>query len=171
MNLPNILTLFRLLLIPGFVSLFFSRLSNNLIYSILIFLTAGVTDILDGYIARKYNLTTKLGVVLDPLADKLMIITVLACLAIKKYIPLWILVVIFIKELFMILAGIRLYSKDTVIPSNNFGKLTTILFYLAIFVLIFNINLGTLLIYISVISALIAFINYLILYLRRKPKL
>ncbi len=170
MNLPNTLTLFRLLLIPVFVSLFFSRLSNNLIYSILVFFTAGITDILDGYIARKYNLTTKLGIVLDPLADKLMIVTVLTCLVIKKYISLWILVVIFIKELFMILAGIRLYNKNTIIPSNKLGKLTTILFYLAIFILIFDTRLGNLLIYVAVISALIAFINYLILYLKEKNK-
>lgn len=168
MNLPNTLTLFRLLLIPVFVSLFFSRLSNNLIYSILAFFTAGITDILDGYIARKYNLTTKLGTVLDPLADKLMIVTVLTCLVIKKYISSWILVVIFIKELFMILAGIRLYHKNTIIPSNKLGKLTTILFYLAIFTFIFNARLGNLLIYVAVISALIAFINYLILYLKEK---
>ncbi|WP_411679569.1 CDP-diacylglycerol--glycerol-3-phosphate 3-phosphatidyltransferase [Clostridium thailandense] len=170
MNLPNTLTLFRLLLIPIFVSLFFSRLPNNLIYSILAFFIAGITDILDGYIARKYNLITKLGIVLDPLADKLMIITVLTCLVIKKYISLWILLVIFIKELFMILAGIRLYHKNTIIPSNKLGKLTTILFYLSILILTFNKNIGNLLIYVAVISAFIAFINYLILYSKEKNK-
>jgi cardiolipin synthase len=67
MNIPNILTLFRLFLIPIFILLFFSNIFNYLFYSVLIFLVAGITDILDGYIARKYSLITKLGTVLDPL--------------------------------------------------------------------------------------------------------
>jgi cardiolipin synthase len=168
MNIPNILTLFRLFLIPIFILLFFSNIFNYLFYSVLIFLVAGITDILDGYIARKYNLITKLGTVLDPLADKLMIITVLSCLVIKKYIPLWILIVVSIKETFMILAGIRLYNKNTIIPSNKLGKLTTILFYLAILILTFNIEFGNYCLYVSVISALIAFINYFILCLKSR---
>ncbi|WML36411.1 CDP-diacylglycerol--glycerol-3-phosphate 3-phosphatidyltransferase [Clostridium sp. OS1-26] len=171
MNLPNILTLFRLLLIPVFILLFFSNVPNNLFYSIFVFLAAGLTDILDGYLARKYSLITKLGIVLDPLADKLMILTVLSCLVIKNYVSLWILIIISIKEVSMIFFGIILYNKNTVIPSNKFGKLTTILFYLSIFTLTINIKLGTYLIYLSVISALIAFVNYFILYYKNKQLL
>lgn len=168
MSLPNILTLFRLFLIPVFILLFFSSIPNNLFYSILVFLIAGLTDILDGYLARKYSLITKLGIVLDPLADKLMILAVLSCLVIKNYISLWILIIISMKELSMIFFGIILYNKNTIIPSNKFGKFTTILFYLSIFVLTLNIKLGTYLIYLSVVSALIAFVNYFILYYRNK---
>lgn len=171
MSLPNILTIFRLFLIPIFAILFFSNLPNNLIYSVVVFLTAGITDILDGYIARRYQLTTKLGIVLDPLADKLMIVSVLTCLVIKNYIPLWILMIILVKETFMILAGIKLYNRNTVIPSNKFGKLTTVLFYIAIFILTIDKKLGNYLMYISVISASISFINYFILYLKNKDLL
>ncbi|MFD3155392.1 CDP-diacylglycerol--glycerol-3-phosphate 3-phosphatidyltransferase [Haloimpatiens sp. FM7330] len=167
MNIPNVLTLIRFFLIPFFILVFFSTTNNSLLYSILIFLTAGFTDILDGYLARKYNLITKWGIVMDPLADKLMLITVLTCLVIKNYIPLWVLLIIIFKELAMIVGGTLLYNKDMVIPSNTFGKLSTFLFYISIFTLTFNEILGKLLIYISVISALIAFVNYLVLYNRK----
>lgn len=68
MNLPNILTLFRMFLIPIFILVFFSNIKNNIFYSIILFLIAGLTDVLDGYIARKKNLVTKWGIVLDPLS-------------------------------------------------------------------------------------------------------
>lgn len=170
MNLPNILTIIRLILIPIFVIMFFSHSTNNLVYSISIFLFAGFTDFLDGYLARKYKLITKMGIVLDPLADKLMLITVLSCLVIKSYIPIWVLIIIAAKELFMIFCGMFLYKKGTVIPSNKFGKVSTILFYVSIFVLTYNENKGMLLLYVSVISAIIALINYSILYTKNKDK-
>ena len=168
MNLPNLLTIIRLILIPIFVVVFFSHSTNSLIYSISIFLLAGFTDFLDGYLARKYKLITKVGIVLDPLADKLMLMTVLSCLVIKSYIPIWVLIVIAAKELFMIFSGLFLYKKGTVIPSNRFGKISTILFYISIFILSLNEDIGILLLYISVISALIALINYSVLYTKNK---
>lgn len=164
MNLPNELTLLRLFLIPVFILTFFSNISNSFIISIVIFLIAGATDILDGYIARKNNLITKWGIIFDPFADKLMLITVLSCLVIANYIPIWVLIIMIIKESLLISAGIFLLSKDTVVPSNFAGKLSTALFYLSIFILIFNVQIGIYLIYISVISALFAFTNYLLLY-------
>ena len=168
MNIPNILTVFRLILIPVFVSIFFSHCSNSLLYSIIIFLLAGLTDFLDGYLARKYNLVTKTGIVLDPLADKLMLITVLTCLVINMYIPIWVLIIIAAKEIFMIFCGIFLYKKGTVIHSNIFGKASTIFFYISIFILVFNESLGVFLLYVSVATALIALINYSIIYTKNK---
>ena len=170
MNVPNILTLFRLFLIPVFILIFFSGLPNYLLYSIIIFLLAGITDVLDGYIARKYNLVTKWGIVLDPLADKLMLITVLTCLVTANFIPLWILIVVVIKELLMIIAGGILYNKNTLIPSNLYGKVATCLFYLSIFIISFNVKAGDYLLYIAVVSTIIAFINYLSLYIKGKSK-
>lgn len=170
MNLPNILTIIRLMLIPVFVVMFFSHSTNNLVYSISIFLFAGFTDFLDGYLARKYKLVTKMGAVLDPLADKLMLITVLSCLVIKAYIPIWVLIIIAAKELFMIFCGMFLYKKGTVIPSNKFGKISTILFYISIFILSFNGDLGMFLLYISVASAVVALINYSVLYTKNKKE-
>jgi cardiolipin synthase len=168
MNIPNILTLFRIFLIPVFILIFFSPLTNSLLYAVLTFLLAGFTDVLDGYIARKYNLITKWGIVLDPLADKLMLMTVLGCLVIYKYIPLWIVVIIAVKEIFMIISATFLYKKDTVIPSNIFGKISTFLFYIAIFILSFDLNLGDYLLYAAVLSAIIALVNYLIVYQKNK---
>lgn len=171
MNIPNILTIFRLLLIPVFLTVFFSSSPNYLLYSTLIFLTAGVTDILDGYIARKYNLVTKWGTVLDPLADKLMLLTVLSSLAFKNIIPIWIFIVVAMKELFMIISGVFLYKKDTVIPSNIFGKASTVLFYVSIFTVTFSSKLGYLLLDVAVLSAFIALINYAIIYLKNHKKI
>jgi cardiolipin synthase (CMP-forming) len=168
MNIPNMLTVFRLLLIPIFIAFFFSNNTSSLLYSICIFLLAGFTDFLDGYLARKYKLITKLGVVLDPLADKLMLITVLTCLVIKTYIPIWVLMVIAAKEIFMILCGILLYKKGTLIPSNIFGKASTTFFYISIFILVFDESIGLYLLYISVTTALVALFNYYVIYRKNK---
>lgn len=168
MNIPNTLTLFRLFLIPVFVILFFSSLPLG--YSIFIFLLAGLTDVLDGYIARRYNLITKWGIVLDPLADKLMLVTVLTCLVAKHYIPSLVLFIIAGKEVFMIASGILLYKNGTVIPSNIYGKLASLFFYISIFVLVFDEQLGIYLLYISVISSIVALVNYLLVYSKSKSE-
>ena len=166
MNIPNILTLFRLFLIPVFILVFFSDAPNSLIYSISIFLLAGATDILDGYIARKYNMITKWGTVLDPLADKLMLLTVLSCLVIHGYAQLWILLVVTAKESSMIISGVFLYRQDYVIPSNLFGKVSTLLFYISIFVLAFNLRFADYIMYLAVLSTVIALANYLVIYIK-----
>jgi cardiolipin synthase len=134
----------------------------------LIFLLAGATDVLDGYIARKYNLITKWGMVLDPLADKLMLLTVLGCLAIYDYAPIWIVAVIAIKEIFMIVSAMFLYKNNTVIPSNKFGKISTLLFYLSVFVISLDENIGDYMLAIAVVSAFIALINYSLIYFRHR---
>ncbi len=170
MNIPNILTIFRLILIPVFLLVFFSGSPNYLLNSIIVFLIAGATDVLDGYIARKYNLVTKLGIVLDPLADKLMLLTVLSCLSFKSVIPSWICMVVAIKELLMIISGLFLYKKDTVIPSNVFGKASTFIFYVSIFTITFSREAGDYLLYIAVISAFIALVNYVLIYFKDKKE-
>lgn len=171
MNLPNMITLFRLFLIPIFVLVFFSQSPNSLINSMVVFYIAGLSDVLDGYIARKYDLITKWGMMVDPLADKLMLLTVLVCLMYGGYIPFWILIIMGIKELFMVTSGIFLYKNDTVIPANYFGKASTFLFYISIFILCMDISIGTYLLYISVFSAIISLVSYFITYLKTDNKL
>lgn len=168
MNIPNILTMFRLFLIPVFILIFFSGIGNSLILAVAIFLVAGFTDVLDGYIARKFNMITKWGIVLDPLTDKLMLLTVLSCLVIEGYTPLWILLVIGAKEIFMIICGTLLYRQDWVIPSNIFGKVSTLLFYLSILIISLGFRYGNYLLYVAVFSAVVAFVNYLVIYLKSK---
>lgn len=174
-NLPNIITGFRFLLIPAFVGMFFSGVENSMLYSFLIFMTAGVSDVLDGAIARRYNLITKLGVVMDPLADKLMLMTVLICLTISGYIHFWIPLVVGIKEGILIIGGIHLYfhGEMNVIPSDKFGKIATVMFYSAITAIVFGAGelLSKIFILIAVIVTVIAFVNYFIKYIkqRREP--
>jgi cardiolipin synthase (CMP-forming) len=168
MNIPNLLTLFRVFLIPIFILIFFSNINNSLLISILIFLIAGFTDILDGYIARKYNLTTKFGMVLDPLADKLMLLTVLTCLVIYDYTSMWILIIVGAKEVFMIISAIFLYNDNTIIPSNIFGKVSTFLFYISIFILSLDLSFGDYFLYAAVASAVVALVNYLSIYIKNK---
>lgn len=123
MNVPNLLSLIRLLLVPVFVTVFFSANPNSGYIAAAIFLVAFLTDVADGYIARKYNLITKLGRILDPLADKLMKAAAVVCLTIRGDIPLWIILVLLAKELIMLSGGAVLLKKMRDVPSSNwFGK-------------------------------------------------
>lgn len=164
MNIPNMLTIVRLCLIPFFIATFFGNDPNSLRDSMIIFAVAGITDVLDGYIARKYNLVTDLGTVLDPLADKLMLIAVLSCFTIRDYIPTWIIGVVLVKELTMIAGGIYLYfhKEQIVIPANKFGKLATVFFYTAIILITFNVKAeyNQYIIGIAMIMTLVAFFVY-----------
>lgn len=128
-NVPNILTIIRFLLIPFIVFYIFS---GNYILAFVFFTISGLTDIADGFIARKYNLISNFGKLMDPLADKLTQITTLASLAITDIIPIWILVIVLLKEFIMICGASFLYGKDVVVYSKWYGKLATVLFYIAI---------------------------------------
>lgn len=164
MNIPNILTLLRFLLIPVFIYVFYSGAENSIILAFYVFLLAGITDVLDGYIARKYNVITKWGQAMDPLADKLMQITVLACLTHRQYIPLWVILVIGAKETLLIFGSMVLYycGNKLVIPSNNFGKTATVFFYGAIFAVVFQMPYHIIWIVAAVALTLIALIKYII---------
>lgn len=174
MNIPNVLTIIRLLLIPGFIYYFFSPMEYGVRIAIVIFVAAGLTDVLDGFIARRYNLITRLGIVLDPLADKLMLITVLASITLKNQIPFWIVVVVAIKETLMIIGAITLFNDhDIVVPANRFGKLSTIAFYVAILSVAFNMPFGQVFLDIFVfvtIAALVVYVNNYI-NIRRQNKM
>lgn len=161
MNIPNILTTIRLCLIPIFILVFFSNSPHSFVISMIIFTISSITDVLDGYVARKYNKITKFGTVADPFADKLTLLTVLFSLYIKGFIPNFILIIVILKELTMILGGLFLYKRDIIIPSNVFGKSTTVLFFIGILSLLFSKQLSIIILYISIISALISFCIYL----------
>lgn len=169
MNIPNIITIFRIILIPIFLLVFHSNMENRVLYSGLIFLVSGISDILDGYIARKYDLGTKLGAVLDPFADKLMSFAVLISFTLSGLIPYWILMLILIKEVIMIIGGAILYFKNEnlVIPSNVFGKAATFLLYLSILsiALKLSFDISMILLILTVVFNIIAFINYLKIFL------
>lgn len=140
---PNSLTIIRFLLIPVIVINIFM---GNYIVAFLFFTLSGVTDIADGFIARKFNLISNFGKLMDPLADKLTQISTLTSLAITNIIPLWILIIVLLKEFIMICGASFLYGKDVVVYSRWYGKLATVLFYIAIVVSLllkqFEINNG-----------------------------
>ena len=136
---PNILTIIRFLFIP--VILYFIFIGNYIL-GFIFFTISGITDILDGFIARKYNLISNFGKLMDPLADKLTQISVLASLVIVDIIPVWILAIVVFKELIMVIGASFLYGKDVVVYSKWYGKLATVLFYLAIVISLITKQFG-----------------------------
>ena len=169
--LPNMLTIIRFLLIPAIlVSVF----TGNFLLAVVIFTISGITDIADGFIARKFNLISNFGKLMDPLADKLTQISMLSALAIKQIIPLWILIIVLLKEVIMVSGASFLYGKDVVVYSRWYGKLATVLFYIAIVISLlksqfigliptnysFILNIDIPLYYLALISTVFALIMY-----------
>ncbi len=130
-HIPNTLTIIRFLLIPLIVLYIFT---GNYILAFVFFTISGITDIADGFIARKFNLISNFGKLMDPLADKLTQIATLASLVFTHIIPIWILLIVLLKEFIMIVGASFLYGKDVVVYSKWYGKLATVLFYIAIVV-------------------------------------
>lgn len=128
-HIPNILTIIRFFLIPFIVFYIFT---NQFILAFVFFTISGITDVADGFIARKFNLVSNFGKLMDPLADKLTQISTLASLVFVNIIPIWILIIVLIKEFIMIVGASFLYGKDVVVYSKWYGKLATVLFYVAI---------------------------------------
>ena len=161
-NLPNARTLIRFLLIGVYVFLYFNEgLAYNELWAFAVFILAGLTDVLDGYIARRNNQVTKWGKLMDPLADKLMMITVLVCLFIDHVVPTWAMAVIVLKELLMILGAAFLYkNRKVVVQSNFYGKLATVLFYIAIAALVFELPHARYLLWLAIASTIISFLQY-----------
>lgn len=141
-DIPNTLSVMRLLLVPIFVYLF---LSDFVTSALIVFILAGATDVLDGYIARKFNCTSTLGKILDPLADKMIQLSAFMCLWSKGYVPFWMPLIYFIKELCTVLGALVIFRKTKfVVKSNIFGKLATVLVFGAVFVIaLFSEKLGT----------------------------
>ena len=134
-NIPNILSVIRIILVFVFVAVFFT--AESPIWALIIFLTAGATDVVDGYLARRFNWITNLGKILDPFADKFMQCTALVCLCIKSFVPLWFVLVFLAKELATLITGLLVIKRrSVVVVSKWYGKAAVCLFYLAIFVCI-----------------------------------
>ena len=128
-HIPNALTIVRFILIP-FIILYIAK--DKYIEAFIFLTISGLTDVLDGFIARKFNFITNFGKLVDPLADKMTQVSILVTLALKDIIPIWILVIVFIKEFVMVSGASFLYGKELVVSSKWYGKLSTVLFYVAI---------------------------------------
>lgn len=124
MNIPNLLTLFRILLVPIFVILL---IYGETFYAFLAFMIAGITDALDGFIARFFNQKTVIGAYLDPIADKLLLVTSYIVLAIIGIIPPWLAVLVISRDIFILIgvAVLFLNHKSIEIRPTLIGKVST----------------------------------------------
>lgn len=167
MNLPNALSILRLCMVPLFVIVFFCGGDNAYIYAALVYVLAELTDCLDGYIARKFNKITRLGRILDPLADKLMAFTVLICIVIASRVPAWAAALFFLKEALMGLGAIVMFKKiDDVMPANIAGKVANVVFFANCVILMLDSSISqqtaTVMISVALVVIYFAFFNYLV---------
>ena len=170
MNLPNKLTIFRIILIPFFVFFllapYFEGYGNYI--AVAIFIVASLTDLLDGKIARKYNMVTNFGKFMDPLADKLLVCSAMICLVDLRLIPSWVVIIIIARE--FIISGFRLVASDNgiVIAASYWGKFKTTFQMIMVIVLILNIKttlfyyIGNILIVIATALTIMSLIDYII---------
>ena len=168
MNLPNKLTTLRVILIPFFVFFLLWQGGENRtfrIISLVIFIVASLTDLLDGKIARKYNLVTNFGKFMDPLADKLLVCSALICLIELNQLPAWMVIVIISRE--FIISGFRLVASDNgvVIAASYWGKFKTTFQMFAVILLILDMPalsvLTTLFVWAAFALTLISLVDYI----------
>lgn len=176
LNIPNMISLFRILLIPVFLVVFLGADSQREYYlAALLLLISGISDTLDGMIARRFNMITQLGKVLDPIADKLTLAAVIAGVWIKwPSLGLFCLILV-IKELLMLVGGIILFkSKTEVQGAEWFGKLATVLFYVIMIIIVawpaLPIEALTIMLIVLVLFMLFALVRYIIVFFKLRSK-
>ncbi|GFR39413.1 CDP-diacylglycerol--glycerol-3-phosphate 3-phosphatidyltransferase [Insulibacter thermoxylanivorax] len=164
MNLPNWITLFRFVLIPVYAYL----ISQHMLYEALaVVIIAGLTDVLDGYIARKRQQITTIGIMLDPLADKLLMIAVIVSFLYLRFVPWEAALAIFIREIGMIIgAGIFHLRGYKTVPANVFGKLTTVLYYLVILLFFLQVDFAVPYLWCVIVLSYLTTIIYIFLQFR-----
>ena len=168
MNLPNKLTVLRVLMIPFFVVFMITPLAegNGKYIALAIFCIASLTDMLDGKIARKYNLVTNFGKFMDPLADKLLVSSALICLIETGKLQAWIVLIIIARE--FIISGFRLVASDSgiVIAASYWGKFKTVSHMAMIILLILDIQnpimqtITNIVVWIGLILTVISIVDY-----------
>ena len=169
MNLPNKLTILRVIMIPFFVAalLYDGGANQNMRYvAAALFIIASLTDMLDGEIARKYNLVTNFGKFMDPLADKLLVCSALICMIELRELPAWMVIIIISRE--FIISGFRLVASDNgvVIAASYWGKFKTTFQMIGVVLLIFNIpalsTLTTIIVWIALALTVISLVDYIV---------
>ncbi len=170
MNLPNKLTILRVIMIPFFVFFmlapYFEGYGNYI--AVVIFILASITDFLDGYIARRDNLVTNFGKFMDPLADKLLVCSAMICLVEKGLLASWIVIIIISRE--FIISGFRLIASDNgvVIAASYWGKFKTVFQMIMVIMLIINFAnpiyhmIATIVTYIALILTVVSLVDYVI---------
>lgn len=171
-QIPNILTVIRLLMIPFYFMVFYSDLENSLTWALFVFVLASITDVLDGYLARKFEVVSKFGTVADPFADKMMQLSVLYTLSDADYLKNWFFWIILVKDIFQILlAAIIVNMKPRIIiPANIFGKATTVLLFVTIVLAVFRMPGIVMLQGLVSVLAIITFIQYAFRFMQELQK-
>lgn len=163
-KIPNLLSLLRILLIPFFIAAYLSN--NNPLLAPLLLVASGITDMLDGMIARRFHMITDLGKILDPVADKLTQLAILSCLALHYPLFISLLCVFLTKELLTLVGGLLLYHRRIHPGSAKwFGKLATCFFYLSSIVIVMfpamKLTYVNGLIWVNIALLVFAFIRYI----------
>jgi CDP-diacylglycerol--glycerol-3-phosphate 3-phosphatidyltransferase len=170
-NLPTILTFSRIILIPFFILI----TPQSPLLGISIFLIASATDFLDGYLARKSGQITKFGIILDPIADKFLVISALILLVDMVRLSAWVAIAIIVREFVVTALRVVALSKNIVIPAETGGKLKTAVQMSAIILLLLPGGIGDLdfydvgivLMYIALILAIVSGVKYTISFWRQ----
>ncbi len=182
LNIPNTLTLMRIFIVPFLVVVLLTKFQfekwfyfNRETIAVTLFLLASLTDILDGYLARKRYGVTTLGQLLDPIADKLLVGSVLISLVDLQLAPAWVVVVIIARE--FVVMGIRMVaaSNQVVIPAGKLGKVKMVIEVIAICLIIwgnqkdweFVRETGSAILYVVAAVAIISMIEYVVIFLKK----
>ena len=163
MNLPNKLTMARIIMVPIFMAI---MLSGHYIWALIVFSLASVTDFLDGYIARKYNLVSSFGKIMDPLADKLLVFSALVCFIQLGVVSVWAPIIIIAREFFVTSMRVVAVSKGKVIAASWWGKVKT---NVQLFAIIFSMllcgigkaEIAAILIWIAAIFTVASWVAYI----------
>ncbi|MGI6452026.1 MAG: CDP-diacylglycerol--glycerol-3-phosphate 3-phosphatidyltransferase [Syntrophomonadaceae bacterium] len=177
MNVPNSLTILRIILTPIFVVILLVKIPYGDYLAAMVFVVAALTDSLDGYLARKWKQITKLGIILDPLADKLMITAALISLVELGRIPGWVVIIILGRE--FAVSGLRAIKAEEglVIPASHLGKIKTVTQIVAVVLIILqssyqpfiNLPLGSWALYVAMVITVWSGIEYFKNFAIRSP--
>lgn len=165
MNLPNIITMIRIGLVPVFMLLALSGVSDSGLWATIVFVIASITDGIDGYVARKYNMITNFGKFIDPLADKLLVTSAVLIFVEMGIMPAWVAMIIIARDL--VVSSLRMVgaAEGRVIQAVFSGKLKTMVHIICVVVLMLNIapaNIQSLLVYLMVAMSIYSGIDYVI---------
>ena len=171
LNLPTVFTFGRIVLIPVFIFTVY----QHPVFGAVIFGLASITDFLDGYLARRSGDITKFGIILDPIADKFLVIAALIVLVDMERLPIWIAIAIIVREVLVTGLRVAAFSKDMLIPAEMGGKIKTVTQIVAVLCLIlmgsiFDIDLhdvGIVLIWITLVLSVISGAQYTVSFWRK----
>ena len=170
--IPNLLSIFRICLVPFFIVVYFSGTHDSKVFPALIYALASFSDFLDGFLARRFNASSKLGMFLDPLGDKLMTISVMVCITIDGIIPFWAVLVAGVKEILMAIGGFVMHkvAHADIMPANMLGKTATVIFFfVCVTLMLFRSipgDIAIVMISVAIVLTLLALASYLDKYIK-----